>query len=115
MPEEGSFEFQRRVPAIERRIADIKPEDIRVRVTGTVVDMQGEAAVLDDGSGKIHIALEQGTEIKPGALVRVFGRVIALEDGMELQAEIVQDMSGLDLELLKKVQEAEKQIKTQKL
>ncbi|MFQ5648041.1 MAG: replication protein RepA [Candidatus Aenigmatarchaeota archaeon] len=105
MPE-GS-DFQRRMPAIERRIADIKPEDIRVRVTGTVVGLEDGRIALDDGTGKVEVALEGPVEAEANRLVRVLGRVISSEDGLELQGEVVQDMSGLDLELLKKVQEAE--------
>ena len=39
-------------------------------------------------------------------MVRVFGRVIPVENGFEMQGEIVQDMSQLDIELHRKVESA---------
>ena len=112
MPEgTQSSEFQRRMPAVDRQVSEIKPEDIRVKVTGTIVDVQGTRAVLDDGTGKLEMSLGE-LKAEPQKLVRVFGRVMAQEGGLELQAEILQDMSGLDLELMRKIREAEKQIKS---
>ncbi len=45
--------------------------------------------------------------MKPKQLVRVFGRVIPVESGFELQGEIMQDMSDLDLDLYKKTKKLE--------
>lgn len=103
MPED----FQRRLPSVERQVAGIRPEDIRVSVIGTVIDRdaEGRAFVMDDGTGKVAVALEAPAELKLHQLVRVFGRVIPLEQGVELQGEIVQDMSRLDPDLLKAVRD----------
>jgi hypothetical protein len=94
---------RRRLPSVEKAIADISPEDIRVRVLGTVIDVQDSALMLDDGSGKLHVTFENPVTTKPNQLVRVFGRVIPLEQGVQLQGELVQDMSHLDVNLYKKV------------
>lgn len=98
-------EFQRRLPSLERDIADIRPEDIRVSVIGTMIDKndEGTRLVLDDGTGKVAISAESPVTMEVNKIVRVFGRVIPLEKGVELQGEIVQDMSKLDRELLKSV------------
>ncbi len=98
------MEFQRRLPAKERNISDIKPEDIRVGVTGTIIGKQGNIIVLDDGSGKVNVSFEEPVKFRENQLVRVFGRVMPLESGVEIQGEIMQDMEGLDLELKKKVE-----------
>ena len=96
-------QFQRRMPSVERRISGIKPEDIRITVIGTVIDKQGNKIVLDDGTGKIEAIFEEPVKTNMNSMIRVFGRVIPIEDGFELQGEIIQDMSQLDFELYKKV------------
>lgn len=97
-------DFQyRRAPARPRRIADINPEeDIRVRILGHVVARSENSITLDDKSGTCEIVLDEQT-VPEAKMVRVFARVLPLEDGYELRAEIVQDMSGMDMELYKKV------------
>lgn len=110
MAEERSGDFQRRLPAVERNISDIKQDDIRVRVIGTVLDKQGNRIVLDDGTGKVDVGFEGPPEVESGQLVRVFGRVISLENGFEIQGELVQKLDGLDMKLRKKVMELENKI-----
>lgn len=104
MPE---FQF-RRQPAITRKIAEIKEADIRVRLVGKVIDRNESAIVLDDGTGTAEIVIEPETVNKAGDLdlhdfLRVFCRVIPLEKKIELRAEIIQDMTNLDVELYRKV------------
>ena len=41
-------------------------------------------------------------------IVRVFGRVIPIEGGVEISGEILQDMSNVNMELYKKTHDAEK-------
>ena len=98
-------DFQRRLPSLERDIAGIRPEDMRVAVLGTVIDKNPDSTriVLDDGTGKVEIISESPLPAQVNQMVRVFGRVIPLENGVELQGEIAQDMSRLDLGLLKKL------------
>ncbi len=96
---------RRRIPCLERRISDIRPDDVRVRVLGTVIDMDRERVVIDDGTGRITAVFDKPPGAKPNQLVRIFGRIIPVENGFELQADILQDMSRLDLELYKKVAE----------
>jgi len=102
-------DFRRRLPCVDRRVSDIGSNDIRVRVTGTIVDMKDGRAVVDDGTGQITANLStDAPAAKSGAFVRVFGRVIPVERGFELQAEAVQDFSGVDIALLRRVEEAER-------
>mgnify|MGYP001596392462 CR=1 FL=1 len=90
---------------MEREIAGIRPEDIRVRILGTVIDKNADATrlVLDDGTGRIDVVSDTPLQGELNQMVRVFGRVIPLENGVELQGEITQDMSQLDLVLLEKL------------
>lgn len=96
-------DFQRRLASVERMMAEIKPEDIRVCVIGTVIDRteDGNRFVLDDGTGKVTVSSDSSPQLNQ--IVRVFGRVIPLENGVELQGEIIQDMNSLNMELLKAV------------
>jgi hypothetical protein len=107
MPEEGG-DFRRRLPSVFRRVSDIKPEDMRVSVIGTVIDKADDGLVLDDGSGKVDITMIEPFKAELTSMVRVFGRVIPMEGGVQIQGEIVQDLKGLDLELLRKAHDLER-------
>ena len=100
MDERKPFEFQRH-PATPKKIADINGNDVRVRISGTVLDFTNSIIVLDDGTGRAEIVSE--IPAKEGSFVRVFARVLALEDRYELRAELIQDLSGTDKNLYKKV------------
>ena len=110
MPEtlEG-FVSPRRLPAFEKKVSDIGKDDVRVRLLGTVIDKKDNVIVLDDGTGKINVVFSENAETETNKRVRVFGRVIPSEDGLEIQGEILQDMEGVDLELYRKVSELEKE------
>ncbi len=102
------------MPAVERRIKDITMEDFRVRVLGTVVDMDvgSGTALLDDGTGRAVILFadpEQFAGVREGQRVRVIGRS-RRDDGVEIEVEIIQDMGGLDLELYKQVRYMEEKL-----
>lgn len=92
-----------RMPARERTITGIKPEDTRVSVVGTVVGANGGTVAVDDGSGKVNVTFEEPPTVKTGQLVRIFGRTIAVEGGVEIQGEACQDFSGADMEMYKNV------------
>ena len=98
-------DYQRRLPSTERQINEIKAGDIRVSIIGTVVDRneEGTSLVLDDGTGRIIVSLETPTKSEAGKPARVFGRVIPMEKGFEIQGEIFQSMEGVDFGLLKKI------------
>ena len=99
-------DFQyRRHPALLRKISEINPEsDIRVRLLGKVVDKQESSFIIEDDSGKAEIIAEDmELNFNKEDIVRVFARVLPLEDGFELRAEIIQDMKDLDMDLYKKI------------
>ena len=106
MPED----IRRRLPFVEKSIAEITQEDVRVRIIGTVIDKQENRMVLDDGTGKIEITFDDAPSIGANKQVRIMGRVIPMENGFELQGEIIQDITGLDIDLYKKVNGLMKQI-----
>lgn len=100
-------DFKRRLPCVDRRISEISPEDIRVRITATVVDANEGRAIVDDGTGQMTVNSGE-TFLKPGRLMRIFGRTIPVENGFEIQGEVFQDFSGIDIKLLRKIEEAER-------
>lgn len=92
-----------RMPGMERKISEINGEDVRVSIVGTVVGSHENILVVDDGTGKIEVSFEENPSVKTGQLVRVYGRVISLEGGFELQGEVCQDFPNADLELWRRV------------
>ena len=95
-------------PAVKRKVSEINPNlDSRVSLIGKIIDLKDNLIVLDDGTGKINVSFSEDLskpELKTGQLIRVFGFVIPSEQ-VEIQAEIIQDMSKLKteyLELLRK-------------
>jgi len=91
---------------VPRKVSGISQSDVRVSVTGTVIDVSDSGMVLDDGTGRISVSIENKPGIRTGKLVRVLGRVMAAEGGPELSGEIVQDMTGLDMALRKRAEGA---------
>lgn len=96
----------RRHPAVTKDIEQIDPQqDVRVRIVGTVLDTREDLIMLDDGSGTVDVFLnEEDLEaVQDGMRVRVFGRVLPTGDSFEIQGELVQDMTDLDMDLYNQV------------
>lgn len=109
------MEKKKRLPGRERQIAQITGEEYRVRVLGTVVDVDegNSSALLDDGTGRATLLFadpEQFEELKEGKLVRVIGKA-RKEAEVEIEVEIVQDMGKLDLGLYEQVRYIEDKLK----
>ncbi len=93
---------------IERKINEINADDQRVSIIGTIVDKKDKMLILDDGSDSINVFFD--SSIPDFKLVRIIGELVSLGDKFEINAEIIQDMSDLDLKLYKNVHELEKEI-----
>ncbi len=101
MPEQ--FQYKRQ-PASPRKIVDIDPEkDVRVRIFGHVIDKVDGIIVVDDGSSKVEIMTDEFDAFDIDDVVRAFCRVLPLEQGYELRAEIIQKLNNMDTDLYKKV------------
>jgi len=97
---------QRTAPARPKKVEEINPkQDLKVRVTGTLVSVENDSVSLDDSTGTVEIFLEDDMidGLEEGQRVRVFGRVLPTPDSFEIQGEIVQDFSNVDLELQSRV------------
>jgi|TARA_B100001964_G_C14262626_1_gene616780 hypothetical protein len=99
------MEKKSRQPAKYVQIGGITNKHFRVKVMGTIVDVceSESSAVIDDGTGiaTIRLAdLEQFRDIIQGGRVQIIGKTIKEN---EIEVEIVQDMSKLDLGLFEQV------------
>lgn len=104
MPDNFFDESNRRMPTEFKRIEDIKPEDVRVAIIGTVVNKEEYILVIDDGSGNIEVEFEseeKTEDFEESDKVRVIGRP---SDDI-FYGEFVQDLSDIDLELYEKARE----------
>ena len=100
--QQNKFAYKRH-PAVLRKITEINPEkDIRVRIIGNVIDANESSIIVDDGHSKTEV-IADNINCVTGDTVRVFARVLPLEEGFELRGEIIQKMNDLDLELYKKI------------
>lgn len=104
MPEQPQKFQYKRQPALPRKIIGINPEtDIRVRIIGHIIDKSDGVLVVDDGSAKSEIMTDDFDAFDMDDLVRVFARVLPLENGYELRAEIIQKLNSMDMDLYRKV------------
>ena len=102
-----------------KKISKIEMSDKRVAIIGKVHSVSGlgglnkpsnsfDSFILEDETGKIEIfisgennesRIKEKSKIKKGRLLRVFCTI----DGDRLNADVVQTLEGLDLNLLKAV------------
>ncbi len=102
--------IKKRAPSKMRLIGSITKDDRRVSIVGTVVDIDKDnmIVVFNDKSGSISIifnnpSLLEGLSV--GKIIRVIGLVSSFEDEIEINGEIVQDFSGLNMEYYYKYME----------
>src|SRR3989344_803376 len=87
-----------REPYEEKLIENLESQDYRVAISGYVVNKQEGSFFIYDGTGQ---SLIYSLHPPPGDYVRVFGRTQPLEEGMAVEADIIQNLSDVNKELLK--------------
>ncbi len=111
---------RRRKPFQERWINELSDQDLqqRVKVIGSILDIKSDPdqdqiqAILDDGSGHVRVVINHPISYKTGNQIRVFGILSKTErDEYIIDAEIIQDMTKLDIDLYKRVQNVKRQFK----
>jgi len=101
-------ERKKRNIAFEKTISELKKEDIRVKVIGTIIEKDGSnnSIVIDNGKAQLRVLLDADkfNDVDAGRLVRVIGVVIPPLEGetVELKGEIIQDFSKLNPEIYEK-------------
>ncbi len=93
---------------IKKSIAEVDPEvDYKVKIIGLVIDKTDTSLLVDDGKDKVRVFIEPEwlEKIDIHQLVAVFGTTIPSDEGFDLKADVIQDLTGLNLNLYKKVEE----------
>ena len=80
----------------------------RVAVAGTIVNKNAElySFLIDDGEGTILVItnnVEGFDAVKEGQFVRVLGKTWGEGEELEIQADVIQDLSGVDSNSYKRV------------
>lgn len=94
---------------VKIKIEEINPEtDSKIKIMGFVVDKKDDTVILDDGSKKAKVFVDNITIVEKmniNQLIRVFGSTLPTDEGFEIKADAVQDLSNLNINLYKKVEE----------
>jgi uncharacterized protein YdeI (BOF family) len=99
-------------PAIQRMIKDIREDDKNVQITGYIDEIEDQSSFLiQDGTGKLDVHVEKiDLSYSKGDLVNVIGELSYGEDNKRiLNADIIQNMKGLNFEYYKQLYEIKKQ------
>ena len=92
----------RRLNYKEKIIKNITETDLMIATSGIVISKVDSNFVLDDGSGKVSVFLEDN-EVNNGDYVRVFGRIMSFSEGVEIQGEFTQNLNTINKQLHKKI------------
>jgi len=96
--------------AEERKIEDLAEAQGWVSVIGTVIsrDPSQSEILIDDGTGQAVARVPRMPDL--GSLVRVVGRIFIASGEARVDAEILQDFSGFDVELYRKILQLEERV-----
>ena len=76
---------------VKRKIPKINPEvDLKVKILGFVVDKKENTLMVDDGSGKVSVFVDEASlleSVNINQLIRVFGSTLPTEDGFEIMVD----------------------------
>ncbi len=98
----------RRAPYKEKYVKDLTAADFKVTLSGAVAGAREEGFLLADGSGEVFVnvsKMENFMPFKENEIVKIFGRIMPYESGLEVQAEIVKSLAGVDMGSLKRIRD----------
>jgi len=87
---------------VEKSIKDVNETDQKVAVSGCIISKEENSIVIDDGDSRMAVFLNNFA-MPTAKYIRVFGRVIPYEEGVQIQADLIQDLSSINVELYKKM------------
>ncbi len=91
----------------KKKVVEIDPsQDYKVKVVGIVIDKRQDTIMIDDGTGKIKIFVDSPVlleKVDVNQFIAVFGSTLPLENGFDVRADVIQDLTGLDINIYKKV------------
>jgi hypothetical protein len=82
-----------------KKISSIKENDFRVCIVGKIIETKENSFVISDGSGELEIFSNKPLE--KNSIVRIF----CSKEEDKFKADVIQDLSGLDLNLYSKIKE----------
>ena len=85
----------------EKFINEITRDDRKVSISGLIINREDNLIFVDDGTGVIAVNIE--SQIPINSFVRVFGYLLHNNDEVQLQANIIQDLSNVNKEAYNKL------------
>ncbi len=95
-------------PAEPRRISNINPrEDIKVRITGTILEKNEDSIRIDDGTGSTEVFVDQEDleDLGENQKAQILGRVLPTPESFEIQGEFVQELDDREFEMYSQARE----------
>ncbi|MDK2373218.1 MAG: hypothetical protein QI197_07575 [Candidatus Korarchaeota archaeon] len=91
------------------RIREVREGE--VAIIGVVINVIENYLILDDGTSRARVYYDRASDFKPKDIVLVVGSVItSSEDFKELQGYAIADISGIDISLLRDVDEVRREV-----
>jgi len=91
------------------RIGEVREGE--VAIIGVVINVIENYLILDDGTSRARVYYDRASDFKPKDIVLVVGSVItSSEDFKELQGYAIADISGIDISLLRDVDEVRREV-----
>ncbi len=99
--------------AVEKRINEISAESPCISTIGTVISRNSEESsmVLDDGTGQITVNVNSLPQL--GSLIRIIAMPFVSDDQVMLDAMIIQDFTGFEVDLYREILQMEERIFSQ--
>ena len=85
----------------EKFIQELNKQDTKVAVSGLIIDKDNDLIFIDDKTGVI--AANISTDLSINTFVKVFGYVINNGNELQIQGQVIQDLSNANKQLYNKV------------
>jgi predicted membrane protein len=85
----------------EKFINEISKKDNKISISGLIIDKEDNLIFIDDSTGVISVNIE--TNLPINTFVRVYGYLIQNNEEMQLQGQIIQDLSNTNKKLYQKI------------
>lgn len=93
----------------EKKISNVSSDDTRAKLVGTITSKDDDSSLLtlDDGEDQARVVTEEldSVDFEVGDKIRIIGLVrqsLSEEEDFEINAEIIQDASDLDMDIYNK-------------
>ena len=85
----------------EMFIKDLNKEEIKIAISGIIINKDNNHLIIDDTTGTIKVNIE--TDLSINNFVRVFGNLIFYNEDKEIQGHLIQDLNQVNKKLYQKV------------